>query len=79
MTRQDLVGEFGDVLFDLVPANRNADDQVSREDIESLRLKLVAICDRVAMKVAEDTEFTPDDAADAALDLEAEHSEVRLD
>jgi hypothetical protein len=78
MTRQDLVGEFGDVLFDLVPAARNANDPVSREDVESLRRTLVAICDRVAMRVAMDNEFTPEDAADAALDLEQER-EMGLD
>jgi hypothetical protein len=76
MTRQDLFSEFGDVIFDIAPLPREMDDQVSREDVEALRLKLVAICDRVAMKVAEDTEFTPDDAVDAALELEQEHEDV---
>jgi hypothetical protein len=72
MTRRDLFGEFSDVIFDLCPLTRDDDTVVSREDVEDLRRKLVAICDQVAMKVAADNEFTADDAADAALDLEAE-------
>jgi hypothetical protein len=72
MTRQDLFNEYADVFFALAPAAREADDHVSREDVEDLRLRLVAISDRVAMKVAEDTEYTPEDAVDDALDLETE-------
>lgn len=72
MNRKDLFNEYADVFFDLMPRNREADDQVSRQDVEALRLALVRICDLVAMKVAEDTEFTPDDAADEALELEQE-------
>jgi hypothetical protein len=79
MTRQDLYSEYADVIFALVPHAREADEQVSREDVESLRLKLVAITDRVAMTVAADTEFTPDDAADAALELEQEHEDAGRD
>jgi hypothetical protein len=72
MTRQDLFNEYADVLFDLTPSAREADDPVSREDVEALRLKLVRIADQVAMKVAEDTEYTSDDAADDALELAQE-------
>jgi hypothetical protein len=76
MNRQDLFNEFMDVVFAMTPSVSQADDQVSREDVEDLRLRLVATCDRVAMKVAEDNEFTPDDAVDEALELE---SEIGLD
>jgi hypothetical protein len=76
MTREDLFQEFGDVFFALAPAARDADTPVSREDVEDLRLRLVAISDRVAMKVAEDSEYTPDDAADDALALEQELDEA---
>jgi hypothetical protein len=72
MNRQDLFAEFADLFFALAPAARNADDPVSRQDVEDLRRRLVAICDRVAMQVEADTEFTPEDAADAALELEQE-------
>jgi hypothetical protein len=77
MTRQDLFNEYADVLFDLTPSAREADDLVSREDVEAVRLKLVRIADQVAMKVAEDSEYTPDDAADDALELEQEHESDR--
>jgi hypothetical protein len=77
MTRQDLFQEYADVLFDLTPSAREADDSVSREDVEAVRLKLVRIADQVAMKVAEDSEYTPDDAADDALELEQEHEADR--
>jgi hypothetical protein len=77
MTRQDLFNEYADVLFDLTPSAREADDLVSREDVEAVRLKLVRIADQVAMKVAEDSEYTPDDAADDALELEQEHEADR--
>jgi hypothetical protein len=76
MNRQDLFNEYADVFFALAPLARDADDPVSREDVEDLRRKLVAITDRVAMKIAADSEFTPEDAVDEALDLE---SEVGLD
>jgi hypothetical protein len=72
MTREDLFQEFGDVFFALAPAARDADTPVSREDVEDLRLRLVRICDLVSIKVAEDTEYTSDDAADDALELEQE-------
>lgn len=72
MTKQDLFNDFGDVVFALVPHAREADDQVSAQDVEDLRRKLVALCDLVAMKVAADSEFTPEDAVDEALDLETE-------
>jgi hypothetical protein len=49
-----LFQEYAEVLFDLMPLNRNADDLVSREDAESLRLRLVAIGELVAMKMADD-------------------------
>jgi hypothetical protein len=72
MTRQDLFNEYADVFFALAPAAREADDPVSLEDVEDLRQRLVAITDSVSMKVAEDTEYTPDDAADDALELKQE-------
>lgn len=79
MNRQDLFAEFSDFIFDLTPSGKQADDQVSREDVESLRLACVRICDRVAIKVAEDCEFTPDDASDEAHDLECEREDVGRD
>jgi hypothetical protein len=79
MNRHDLFAEFGDVFFALAPAARDADDIVSLEDVEDLRQQLTRICDRVAMKVLEDSEFTSDDAVDDAMDLESEREGVGLD
>jgi hypothetical protein len=80
MTKQDLFNDFGDVFFALAPSPREMDDQVSRQDVEDLRRKVVAICDRVAMQVEADTEFTAEDAADMVqqIDLD-EASEVGRD
>jgi hypothetical protein len=79
MTREDLFNDYADVFFALAPLAREADDPVSSEDVEDLRRKLVAITDQVAMKVAADNEFTPEDAVDEAMDLESEREGVGLD
>jgi hypothetical protein len=76
MNRQDLFEEFMDPIFALAPDVAHANDPVRADDVESVRQRLVAICDRVAMRVAMDNEFTPDDAVDEALELE---SEIGLD
>lgn len=72
MNRKDLLDEFSDILFALVPAAIQADDIVSLADVESLRQRLVKVCDLVQLKVTADNEFTSDDAVDEALDVEVE-------
>jgi hypothetical protein len=72
MTRQDLFEEFSELTFAIVPSVEQIDDQVALEDVEDLRIALMRLIDRVALRVAEDNERTPDDAADDALEIEQE-------
>jgi hypothetical protein len=72
VTREDLFCEVSDVAFALTPSVANRLDSVSLEDIEDVRRQMTERLDKCAMRVSMDTEFTPDDAADDALDLELE-------
>ena len=75
MTREELFQEYATVFFALAPSAREADDLVSREDVESLRLKLVAISDRVATYMAMDAAFAAEDEADMRQQIEADERE----